>query len=235
MFILTKALRRSVDILLAGYLSYRSAAKKIDARTRLLREEGLSPSDTRRKLELGIIQYYYEEESKRLRSLTEKARMALIGVTLTLSLYLPSAGFVSSTVLPVAETRATTVVLVLALILMAIGYFLAAGLLGLRIYRPAEFHFPTLEREADFADVQEKKDYFLEVIDLNRQKGYLTSNVADISVTCIRNGIILSVAAGTLMLWIAVDHTPGKGRQSQTKKCETTTYNIELMEKRPIE
>jgi hypothetical protein len=226
--ILTNVLQRAADFLLAGCISHRLAARTINARTKRLLEDGLSSSDSRRKLDLGIIQYYYEEENKRLRSLTEKARMALIGVTLTLSLYIPSVSFVSSTILRVADSHGATVVLILILIIVAIGYFFAAGLYGLRIYRPAEFYFPTLEREADFVDEQEKKDHLLEVIDLNRQKGYLTSNVADASVSCIRNGIVLSVAAGTVMLWLAFDRTSENEHKNHIKQNETTIYNIEL-------
>ena len=157
--------------------------------------------DPRSRMSATVLLRFLRDEDARRKSIEDKAKINVLGVTLAFSVMFASVALLSSRS---DASGCDTIWLNFALIPLSAGgvFLLMGGWLALRVLRIAAVYVWTLEDEDESGAIADKGARILWYIELNRKINTIKSNHVVASYGSIRNGIVL-LAIATIVL--AVD------------------------------
>ena len=152
-------------------------------------------------LEDEVIRRHQESEGKRLKSIEDKAKANLLGITIGVAVLFAGFNLITGegpTSLAIGWVRIPSLIL----LAVAVCYLLAGGLMALKALRLRQLFSPSLREEAA-ASQHMRAVQAVWVLKQNRRTAMMRTNALSVSFDGIRNGII-SLAVAVVLLATAI-------------------------------
>jgi hypothetical protein len=133
-----------------------------------------------------------------LERIENKAMGTLLGVAVAIAVFGATSGLLGSDGMLAGRCYAAQIVAA-ALLVVAMVYLFASGLLALGAYRIGQVFRPELVDHASVTDETHEKVVLLYSIEQNQRAATMRSNRLSASFTCLRNGLVVVFVLGVLI------------------------------------
>lgn len=145
---------------------------------------------------------------ERLERIENKAMGTLLGVAVAIVVFGSTSRFLGENGVLGAHSETVAIVGGAGLIVSML-YLIVSGLLALGAYRIGEVHRPTLSDRYPLADVTTEAKTVVYSIEQNQRYATLRSNRLSASFACLRNGLVVVLMLGILMVVLAIPDRTG--------------------------
>jgi len=135
----------------------------------------------------------------RLERIENKAMGTLLGVAVAIAVFGATSGLLGSDG-PLADSCTGLRIIAATLLLLAMLYLFGSGFLSLRAYKIGEMFRPTLSDRTPITEEQQQKSVMLYCIEQNQRTATLRSNRLSASFACLRNGLLMVLLLGILIV-----------------------------------
>ena len=176
-------------------------SKEIEDSARSYDEECEELGEFAQKVGGDVIRRHQESAAQRLRSIEDKARANLLGITIGIAVLFSVFNLAAGGGLAALAPEWLRILL-LFLFAMAVCYLLAGGMMALEALRLRPVFMPSLREEAT-ADERMRAVQAVWALEQNDRTALMRTNALSVSVDGIRNGVVC-LAVAFVLLAIAV-------------------------------
>ncbi len=156
-------------------------------------------NDRRLRCATNDIQTELTRSINRLERVETKAMGTLLGVAVAIAVFGATSGILGSDGMLACKGCAIRIASAVLLV-FALLYLFASGLLALGAYEIGQVYRPNLGDRRPVVDKKQEKIVLLYCIQQNQDAGTMRSNRLSASFTCLRNGIVAVLTLGVLVI-----------------------------------
>lgn len=190
---------KCVDMVLFGAMFTLRRANKILQQKIDSCEEVQFKDDRRLDCEKGDIKEEFVASINRLEKIENKAMHTLLGLAVAIALFGATSGILGSDGMVAGKGCAIRIASA-SLLILAMFYFLASGILALRAYQIGKVYRPQLSDRTPIVTEKQEKISLLYCIEQNHQSATMRSNRLSAAFSCLRNGIVIIFVLGVLIV-----------------------------------